>query len=551
MSKDVETDINNLDYVRQNYLDLRTTYGLFNYNNIDPYSKLINKNESINSEYLDEFVHDFNKYDLQNCNFVETTIPKLYENKILTNSKDYSTRRLNALSPNDDLPEYDNNDLLNDDYKEKDIKYDLDKMKYRNMDNSYLQYMSTRGPDNSENGLHDWALPPDFSDTVYKTAEKVRVNNNIEFHETDHLNNNDIKTRYKTKKQQENMSNKKIYNFMTLSDIEFQKPIKSYIYTTSEKYNHYKGLSGLINNTMMNLPVERTLDYTSYLKHNKKPTEYNNKPLGISDTKIPKSKELMSNGNNTIKINDTHLRNSIKYALNDILHNDLNDKNMPHNRRSQKPQEIKTLNLNEQENFKYGLKDNKEQVFIKKNPAYQQVKDVVAQYLYHNSDKKTRNYDNLEAFNNRHDTRVKNTPFNIKDNEMLYNMIKDEFTVLKDNKSYYMPNNFNKIKRDKSKYELSKLQLSENKNFNYIEYMNDNEFKSGNNDIMHLKDNNINRNKAIDESLYDESLDTNDNVELFTNMGNSVLYNNTKTNKSYSHQTRSSTLNDVSFGTFS
>ena len=133
---------------------------------------------------------------------------------------------------------------------------------------------------------------------------------------------------------------------------------------------------------------------------------------------------------------------------------------------------------------------------------------------------------------------------------MLYNLIKEEYDNLKDNKSYYTPNNFNKIKNEKSKYELSKLQSFENKHFNYIEYMNNNEFKSGNN-IMHLQDNNINRNKAIDESLYDESLDTNDHVELFTNMGNSVLYNNTKTNKSYSHQTRNSTLNDVSFGTFS
>lgn len=546
----IETDINNIDYARQNYLDLRTTYGLFNYNNIDPYSKLINKNETINDDYLDEFVHDFNKYDLQNCNFVETTVPKLYENKILTNSKDYSTRRLNALSPNDNLPKYDNNDLLNDDYKETDIKYDLDKMKYRNMDNSFLQYMSTRGPDNAENGFYDWALPPDFSDTKYKTAEKTRLNNNIEFHETDHLNNVDIKTQYKAKQQQENMSNKKMYNFMTLSDIEFQQPIESYIYSTNEKFNHYRGLSGLINNTMMNLPVERTLDYTSYLKYNDKPSEYNNTPFGLSDTKLPQSKELMLNGNNTIKLNDAHLRNSIKYALCDILHNDLNDKNMQHNRRSQKPQEIQTLNLNQQENFKYGLKNNKEQLFIKKNPAYQQVKDVVAQYLYYNSDKKIRNYDSLEIFNNKHDTRVNKKPFNVKDNDMLYNLIKEEYDNLKDNKSYYTPNNFNKIKNEKSKYELSKLQSFENKHFNYIEYMNNNEFKSGNN-IMHLQDNNINRNKAIDESLYDESLDTNDHVELFTNMGNSVLYNNTKTNKSYSHQTRNSTLNDVSFGTFS
>ena len=46
-SKIIDTDINNFDYVRQNYLNLKTIYGLFNYNNIDPYDKLINKNDTI------------------------------------------------------------------------------------------------------------------------------------------------------------------------------------------------------------------------------------------------------------------------------------------------------------------------------------------------------------------------------------------------------------------------------------------------------------------------------------------------------------------------
>lgn len=545
-SKIIDTDINNFDYVRQNYLDLKTIYGLFNYNNIDPYDKLINKNDTVNDEYLEDFVHDFNKYDLQNCNFVETTVPKLYENKILTNSKNYSTRRLNAMSPNDDVPMYDNNDLLNDDYKEKDIKYDLDKMKYINMDYSFLQYMSNRGPDNSEGGFHDWALPPDFSEAKYKNSEKTRVSNNIDFRESDHLNNVDIKSKYKSQKPQKNNS-----KTMSLTDIQFQQPIESYVYTTSDKLNHYKGLSGLINNTMMNLPTERTIEYNSYLKKNNQPTNNNKKIQGVSDVKLTNAKELMGNNNNSMIYNDAHLRNNIKHALFEILHNDLNDQNITSNRQSHKPQTMQTLNLNQSENFKFGLKDNKEHMFVKKNPIYQQIKDVVAQYLYYNSDKKNKNIDSIELFNNKYNTHIENKPFNIKDNNKIFNMIREEYDNLKDNKFYSMPNYFNKVHPHKSKLSISKLQSSENKNFNYIEYMNNNEFKSGDNNIIHLIDNNVNRNKAIDESLYDESLDTNDNVELFTNMGNHSLYNNTKNNNSYSRNYRQYTSNDLSFGSFS
>tara|TARA_Y100000389_G_scaffold201414_1_gene244090 strand:+ start:7746 stop:9389 length:1644 start_codon:yes stop_codon:yes gene_type:complete len=544
-SKIIDTDINNFDYVRQNYLDLKTIYGLFNYNNIDPYDKLINKNDTVNNEYLEDFVHDFNKHDLQNCNFVETTVPKLYENKILTNSKNYSTRRLNAMSPNDDVPMYDNNDLLNDDYKEKDIKYDLDKMKYINMDYSFLQYMSNRGPDNSEGGFHDWALPPDFSEAKYKNSEKTRVSNNIEFRESDHLNNIDIKSKYKSQKPQKNNS-----KTMPLTDIQFQQPIESYVYTTSDKFNHYKGLSSLINNTMMNLPTERTIEYNSYLKKNNQPTN-NKKIQGVSDVKLTNAKELMGNNNNSMIYNDAHLRNNIKHALFEILHNDLNDQYITSNRQSHKPQTMQTLNLNQSENFKFGLKDNKEHMFVKKNPIYQQIKDVVAQYLYYNSDKKNKNIDSIELFNNKYNTHIENKPFNIKDNNKIFNMIREEYDNLKDNKFYSMPNYFNKVNPHKSKLSISKLQSSENKNFNYIEYMNNNEFKSGGNNIIHLIDNNVNRNKAIDESLYDESLDTNDNVELFTNMGNHSLYNNTKNNNSYSRNYRHYTSNDLSFGSFS
>ena len=544
-SKIIDTDINNFDYVRQNYLNLKTIYGLFNYNNIDPYDKLINKNDTINNDYLEDFVHDFNKYDLQNCNFVETTVPKLYENKILTNSKNYSTRRLNAMSPNDDVPMYDNNDLLNDDYKEKDIKYDLDKMKYINMDYSFLQYMSNRGPDNSEGGFHDWALPPDFSEAKYKNSEKTRISNNIEFRESDHLNNIDIKSKYKSQKPQKNNS-----KTMPLTDIQFQQPIESYVYTTSDKFNHYKGLSSLINNTTMNLPTERTIEYNSYLKKNNQPTN-NKKIQGVSDVKLTNAKELMGNNNNSMIYNDAHLRNNIKHALFEILHNDLNDQYITSNRQSHKPQTMQTLNLNQSENFKFGLKDNKEHMFVKKNPIYQQIKDVVAQYLYYNSDKKNKNIDSIELFNNKYNTHIENKPFNIKDNNKIFNMIREEYDNLKDNKFYSMPNYFNKVNPHKSKLSISKLQSSENKNFNYIEYMNNNEFKSGGNNIIHLIDNNVNRNKAIDESLYDESLDTNDNIELFTNMGNHSLYNNTKNNNSYSRNYRQYTSNDLSFGSFS
>ncbi len=530
----IDTDINNFDYVRQNYLNLRNIYKLFSYNTIDPYDKLINKNNTINSEYLDDYVHDFTKYDLQNCNFVETTVPKLYENKILKNSKNYSIRKLNSLSPNDDIPKYDNNNLLNDKYNEKDIKYDLDKFKYRNMDYSFLQYMSNRGPDNSECGFHDWAPPPDFSEKKYKTSEKTRVYNDIEFHNADHLNTLNIKSHYKSKTQKENMSNKKIFNYMTLSDIVFPHPIESSVYTTSD--NFYAGSSNLIS--LVNLPLERS--FSEYYKPTSKPTTTNNTIYYLSDTKLPYHKELMSNNKNSIIYNDAHLRNTIKYALYDILHNDLNDTRLIQNRQSKIPHNLQTLNLNQIDNYKHGLKDNKDYKFIKKNPIYNQVKDIVAQYLYYNPDLKYKNIDSINLLNNK-SLHINNTS-NIKNNTKIYNIIKEEYNNLKDNKFYNTPNYFNKTPSFKSSFDTSKLQSSDNNKFNYIEYMNNNDFKSNN--IMHLTDNNINRNKTIDESVYDESFDTNDNIDLFTN----TYYH---PNNSYSHNYINNTSNDISFGSFS
>tara|TARA_Y100000389_G_scaffold193325_1_gene221974 strand:- start:433 stop:2112 length:1680 start_codon:yes stop_codon:yes gene_type:complete len=547
----IETDINNFDYVRQNFLDLQTQYNLFNYNNIDPYYKLINKNKSINNDFLEEYVKDFTKFDLQNCNFVETTVPKLYENKILTNSSDYSTRRLNALSPNEDLPEYyDNNDLLNDDYKEVDIKYNLNQLKYRNMDISYGQYMSTRGPDNAESGFHDWALPPDFSETKYKNSEKVRVNNDIEFHETDHLNNVDLKTGYKSTFKKENMENRTKFHFLTLSDIEFKQPNKTLVYTTVDKFNHYKGLSGLINNTIMNLPVERTLEYTSYLKQNDKPVANNIKQLGVSDTKTAKNKEFMSNGNNKMKYYDAHLRTNIKYALYDILHNDLNDKDIKPNRHGHKGQELQTLNLQQQENFKFGLKDNKEYFTIQKSPEYRQIRSVVENFLQQDTDEKIKKNLDIEYNNNYNKFNNKISPQNIMHDNVIYNIIKEEYSHLKDgDKQMNLPNHYNVANTVKSKYNQSKMQHSENRKFNYNEYMNNNDFKGK--DLNKLQDGFVNRNKTIDESLYEESYDTNDNVELFTNLGNKPTTNTTHNNMSYSDKYRKNTFNDLSFGSFS
>ena len=132
----LKTDINQFDYVRQNYIGLKSTYDLFDYNNIDQYNNLLNKNNNINDDFLNDFVHDSNKYNLQNCNFVETNLPKIYENKILTHSNAYSTRKLNSLAPQDDLPEYDNNDLQNDNFNEVDndlIKFF--KLKYTDYQN--------------------------------------------------------------------------------------------------------------------------------------------------------------------------------------------------------------------------------------------------------------------------------------------------------------------------------------------------------------------------------------------------------------------------------
>jgi len=79
--------------------------------------------------------------------------------------------------------------------------------------------------------------------------------------------------------------------------------------------------------------------------------------------------------------------------------------------------------------------------------------------------------------------------------------------------------------------------------------MNNNEFKGKN--INSLQDSSINRNKTIDESLYNESYDTNDNIELFTNLGNNNKYTLTPDQMSYSNTHNNKSFDDSSFGTFS
>ena len=89
-----------MDYVEENHRGLKKTYDLFLYNTVDPYTKLLDKNDSINDIYLGEYVNDFERYDLQNCNFVDRTTPKLYENKVLRPSASYTNRRLKLLEIN-------------------------------------------------------------------------------------------------------------------------------------------------------------------------------------------------------------------------------------------------------------------------------------------------------------------------------------------------------------------------------------------------------------------------------------------------------------------
>ena len=537
------------DYVSNNFNDLKHTYDLFLYNTVDPYTKLLDKNDSINDIYLSEYINDFKRYDLQNCNFVDTSTPKIYENKILKRSDNYSIRKLNSLEPNEEYPEYgESNDLKNDFYNEVDIKFNLDQLRFKNMDVVFGQYLSNRGPDNQEGGFHDWANPPDFSELKYKTTDKKTKYNDIEYFSADFLNSVDKKVGYKSKLK-EHLSNKLKYNFILLSDITFKQPDSSYIFTAAEKYNHYKGMSGLINNTEMNLPPERIISYNSYLKPNLVPTVYqatNDINLYESDTKHNNNyKELMINRNSSVELKDTHLRNDIKHALFEIFHYDLDQldtitSNSVSNGNRYKDNKI--LNVLNLDILKF--KDNKNISFLRKSPEYKKIRSIVEHYLQDKDIKSKKTIDLDNKSNNTKFNRI-NEP---KYSSNIYKIIKEEYKNMIDSKQskfsekeYTSKNIFNKINQPKINIEEQKLSRQQRNLFSYGEYINNNEktYK----DIKHLKDGFNNRNKTIDESLYEESFDTNDNIEFF---------NKNNYNKNFSNlYTYKNIINETCFGGFS
>jgi hypothetical protein len=436
------TDINTNDLARQTYLSLKGTYDLFNVNSVDPYDKLIGKNNSVNDIYLDDLVHGIHQFELQNCNFAENTVPKLYEDKSFSNNKSHSMRRLNALSPNNDLPEYNNDDIHNDLFQENDIKYDLPEMKYRNMDISYLQYMSNRGPDNTTNGFIDWADVPKFHEEKYKKYDKRKLLNDIVFHQTDSLNGDfDITAKHKTSTNQQKTddTNKKVYNNFKINDIEFYNSNDGYVYTSSNKYNHYNGLNGILNKTIVNLPTEKQLRYRN-LKNQSIPERAYNPHTG-AEINLPKSKEYRSFINySSLPIPDTEIRNYVKKALLEINHNNLNESSINKNNKNNITKELFTLNLNQDENLKYGLKDSQTYTFNNKNTLYGNIKNAVAEYLKnYDSDTRHRKQDNIsyDRFNNNSHLYNLSNPYNnqinnIKNSDKLYSIIRDEYSNLKD-----------------------------------------------------------------------------------------------------------------------
>tara|TARA_B110000263_G_scaffold246551_1_gene257769 strand:+ start:11397 stop:13085 length:1689 start_codon:yes stop_codon:yes gene_type:complete len=548
-NNEFDLNINNND-INNN---LKSIYDLFSYNSIDQYDKLYNKNHNINDNYLYDFVNDNNRYQLQNCNFVDTDTPKLYENKILKHSNSFSARKLAALSPLDNLPKYDNNDLQNDDFNEIDIKYDYDKLKWRNMDNAYISYMSTRNADSSEGGFHDWSSPPDFSDTIYKKEDERRMKYDIQNRNSDFFNNTNLITNNKSGIPKIAKDNHNIYFNLLYSDFDFdddKHENNTFVYNKSNIIN--ESFTNSAKKSIAFLPNEKNLDYNQ--KHQQKnPINIldfkNRNDLSIKSHRNANNKEYI---NNTVKSNNNvdndYIKNYIKMAIYEISQNDINEKqNDIKSNLNRSPKKIELLNFQDNDNFKF--KDNINLEQIRKNPEYNTIKNAVLNY---NTDIKKREIDSYEIFNNKFNTKIDKPSHNIKSNDILYKLIRNEYADLKDSKFYNHLNPYSRSPTAKSKYNEAKLSENSQKTFNYSEFINNNENSGFNNKIDNsLKNPRSNRNNVEDNVDYDESFDISADGNYLAPSGQANFLNNSNRKNTFSALNRKNTNIDTNFGTFS
>lgn len=517
------------------YKVINNVYNTFSNSGIDPYDKLVSKNNSINDEYLEDFVHSISKFDLQNCNFVENTTPKVYEGKTIKPSVNYSTRRLNALSPNIYEYNYDNNDLLNDYTHEKDIRYDMDKLKGINMDYSYLQYHRSKGPDNAVNDFFEWKDPPNFSDAIYKKSEIRRSKNDIEFRETETLDNFNVKTKGKNNSLNY-LSNDRIFNMVNKSDLDMYDSNNSQPYSNNKHTNEKQLLyHNIVDKTEINLPVDRSTEYVS--RPTDKPTTDKTKEhmLSVSD-RLPNTKEIMQNTNNrNITPNDNHIRNYVANALVEILHNDLDDNNSyTGNRNPHTTYDMRTTNFNEEDNIKYGLKESMD---TNTNSNYGRIKEAVSNFIYHSYAKDPEyKHSKMNEMYYTGSSNVNSRQHEL-NNNALYSIIKEEYSKLRDKSGSGLIKT-NVYNKSPNMNMMRPRHSTESRHFNYSEYINANDRSSS---MNMMERGSINRNKAVDEAIYDESIDTN-----LSRSGNSKYNTLHKPVERHNIQ-----FDDLSFGSFS
>lgn len=566
----IKTDINTYDYGRDNYLHLKETYKLFNYNIIDQYNKLINKNKDTHNDYLEDFVNDFTRYDLQNCNFVETTVPKLYDNKILKTSNGFSNRKLSSRSPLMDFPQFDNNDIQNDYTKEIDIKFDEPKLKNYRMDYTQLSYLSTRGADNTTNGLIEWRNPPDFSETKYKNADKKMLNNNLLTHETDYLNTSEEKRNYKLLPSNKQKNNTLQYNQLSNSDIQYDndsKTDKAFVNMNSDsninkpnniiKLNKDVAYDSEINPYKEGFSNKSKFDELK-LNYKMPSKEKHLKHYFNSDEKnhYRELNELYKSSVNHNNNNDKHISDVIKNSLYSIIHNDINDSTLNHyNNKSKEKYHPKNINLHIPNDTNFSNKSFDKFDKHGNHNIYKQILNYTKHNIYYNSDikelKRDKDYYNEKlidsnVYNTHKHSMIDNMYKNIMNNKIFYNGLKEDIlTNMKDNKYYYQPNYFNKSDTTPNKT----MQHMKKNNFEHYDNTIPNKIQElVFSDIRPLKEqfvdlNALNRKNTEYDVPYMESLDLNDTYSMY-NKNSRSIYNNQPNKSNTSISMRSEMMND-------
>jgi hypothetical protein len=486
---------------------------------LDPVHRLINKNTSVNDDFLYDKVKESELEYLKNCNFVETTVSKLYENKIISPSKNYSNRRLKALSPDIEYKRelFDNDDKLNDFFEEKDLKHDEKKIIMLNADYNYLRYMATRGPDNAEGGFHDWGNDITISDNKYKFSNSINIDANLRNTNTDHLNDVDKKIK-KINNSNINKNTKNKYQLMIGEDIKFSDAQDTYTgKSLINQSKHYKNYDMNIGNNDSYNASNRELKFRTD----------NGEMLraGVTDNKlnVVRSENEITH-NKELKKYDIHHNKLIKYAITDIINNDINEseikKNEPNINNVMKEFKI-SFDTDKQ------LKHDKEINIFIKSPNYNTFKQKIKSIIMDHSGKQSQLENNIKTPAQKIDTDFNGKIYEIT-NDFTSTFVKsDKFTDMGNkNKNILLENN-------------KKYFSTDTKLFNYTEYLNSSK-KSGMFDDLH---NNMSRNLnrvSNDDFNYDESIEN-------KNTGKNTFIPNNKRNN-FLHTIKN---NDIDFSIYS